>query len=539
MKLSTKLLLIVCGAVLGLVLVGGFAVVSLRSTMLAEREQSVRLLVTLAVKQVEHFQSLEKSGKLSREDAQTAGKEALRALHNGDDYVFVRTGEKLLLSIVHPDPRKEGTESNGGTLPNGQFLTDAYLAALQNSNPALVHVWTKRPNGNVEVPKISIIQRVPDWNWVVGSGVFVDDVDSAFWRYVIKFVLIGGVVFVGVVALAFWLARGIYRSIGGEPAYAAEVAQSIAGGNLSQTIVVSKGDTVSLLAGMSVMQDNLRKMIGNIQRGATTLNGAAESLTGQMTQINNAAQQSADATSSTAAAIEQMAVSVAHISDNAKESELKSQRSAALAATGESHARQVAEELNHVALQVGDASTRIEGLVERTREIGGIANVIKEIADQTNLLALNAAIEAARAGEQGRGFAVVADEVRKLADRTSQATGQITGMIQAIQDDTTAVVGSMHAVTPQVTKGVETANNAATTLREINAEANATLENFREVANSTSEQSTASDSVAGSVEKIAQMIEKMANSVNSANQNVLTLEGLAVELRDSVARFKV
>ena len=539
MKLSTKLLLIVCGAVLGLVLVGGFAVVSLRSTMLAEREQSVRLLVTLAVKQVEHFQSLEKSGMLSREDAQTAGKEALRALHNGDDYVFVRTGEKLLLSIVHPDPRKEGTESNGGTLPNGQFLTDAYLAALQNSNPALVHVWTKRPNGNVEVPKISIIQRVPDWNWVVGSGVFVDDVDSAFWRYVIKFVLIGGVVFVGVVALAFWLARGIYRSIGGEPAYAAEVAQSIAGGNLSQTIVVSKGDTVSLLAGMSVMQDNLRKMIGNIQRGATTLNGAAESLTGQMTQINNAAQQSADATSSTAAAIEQMAVSVAHISDNAKESELKSQRSAALAATGESHARQVAEELNHVALQVGDASTRIEGLVERTREIGGIANVIKEIADQTNLLALNAAIEAARAGEQGRGFAVVADEVRKLADRTSQATGQITGMIQAIQDDTTAVVGSMHAVTPQVTKGVETANNAATTLREINAEANATLENFREVANSTSEQSTASDSVAGSVEKIAQMIEKMANSVNSANQNVLTLEGLAVELRDSVARFKV
>jgi methyl-accepting chemotaxis protein len=178
-------------------------------------------------------------------------------------------------------------------------------------------------------------------------------------------------------------------------------------------------------------------------------------------------------------------------------------------------------------------------LVDRTREIGGIANVIKEIADQTNLLALNAAIEAARAGEQGRGFAVVADEVRKLADRTSQATGQITGMIQAIQDDTTAVVGSMHAVTPQVTKGVETANNAATTLREINAEANATLENFREVANSTSEQSTASDSVAGSVEKIAQMIEKMANSVNSANQNVLTLEGLAVELRDSVARFKV
>jgi methyl-accepting chemotaxis protein/methyl-accepting chemotaxis protein-3 (ribose and galactose sensor receptor) len=391
----------------------------------------------------------------------------------------------------------------------------------------------------VEVPKISAILRVPDWNWVVGSGVFVDDVDKAFWRYFMQFVLIGAIVFVGVVSLAFWLARGIYRSIGGEPAYAAQVAQSIAGGDLSQTIAVGKGDSTSLLAAMSVMQQNLRSMISGIQRGATTLNGAAESLTGQMTQINNAAQQSADATGATAASIEQMAVSVGHISDNAKESEVKSQRSASLAATGEAHARQVAEELNQVALQVGDASTRIEGLVERTREIGGIANVIKEIADQTNLLALNAAIEAARAGEQGRGFAVVADEVRKLADRTSHATGQITGMIQAIQDDTTAVVGSMHTVTPQVTKGVETANNAAATLREINTEANATLMNFREVANSTSEQSTASDNVAGSVEKIAQMIEEMANSVNSANQNVLTLEHLAEELRDSVSRFRV
>lgn len=539
MKLSTKLLLIVCGAVLGLVLVGGFAVVSLRSTMLEERQQSMRLLVTLAAKQVEHFQSLEKSGKLSRDEAQTAAKDALRALHNGDDYLFARAGDKMLQTIVHPDPRKEGQESNGGMLPNGLSLTETYTAALQKDNPAFVSILTKRPSGNVAVPKISAVQRIPDWNWVIGCGAFVDDVEKAFWRYVMQFLLIGGLVLAGVVALAFWLARGIYRSIGGEPVYAAEVAQSIAGGNLSQTIVVGKGDRVSLLAGMSVMQENLRQIIGSIQHGATTLNGAAESLTGQMTQINNAAQHSADATGSTAAAIEQMAVSIGHISDNAKESELKSQRSATLAATGESHARQVAEELNQVALQVGDASTRIEGLVERTREIGGIANVIKEIADQTNLLALNAAIEAARAGEQGRGFAVVADEVRKLADRTSQATEQISGMIQAIQNDTTAVVGSMHAVTPQVTKGVETANNAANTLREINAEVNATLVNFREVANSTSEQSTASDSVAGSVEKIAQMIEAMASSVNSANQNVLTLEHLAVELRDSVARFRV
>jgi methyl-accepting chemotaxis protein len=201
--------------------------------------------------------------------------------------------------------------------------------------------------------------------------------------------------------------------------------------------------------------------------------------------------------------------------------------------------RQATSDLQEVAAQVGDASRRIEELEARSREIGGIANVIAEIADQTNLLALNAAIEAARAGEQGRGFAVVADEVRKLAERTAEATHQITAMIDGIQNDTTAVVASMQAVTPQVAKGVETAHGAAETLRQINAEAGATLENVREVAHSTSEQSIASDNIAANVESIARMTDEMAVSVGAANQTVQSLENLSVQLRESVARFHV
>jgi len=507
--------------------------------MLQERQQSIRLLVTLAGKQVAHFQELEKSGKLSRDDAQAAAKEALRALHNGDDYVFVRSGDKLLMSLVHPDSRKEGKENNGGIMPNGQSLTELYLAALQKDNFAFVSVRTKRPSGDVEVPKISAILRIPDWNWVLGTGVFVDDIDTAFWRYLSQFLLIGGIVMVGVVALAFWVARGINRSIGGEPGYVAEVAHRIAGGDLSQPIVVRKGDSQSLLSGMTDMQEHLRQMIGSIQQGATTLSTAADSLAVHMKQVNNTAFQSADATRSTVAAIGQLAVSVRNISNNALTSERNSQQSATLAVSGELLTHQVAEKLTQVSLQVGDASTRIEGLVARTHEIGGIANVIKEIADQTNLLALNAAIEAARAGEQGRGFAVVADEVRKLADRTGQATGQISSMIIGIQDDTSTVVDSMHAITPQVAMGVEAANNAASNLNEINREASSTLVNIREVANATAEQSAVSDAVAVNVDKISQMIGEMASSVNVANESVQTLEHLVVALRDSVARFRL
>jgi methyl-accepting chemotaxis protein len=287
------------------------------------------------------------------------------------------------------------------------------------------------------------------------------------------------------------------------------------------------------------MQEHLRQMIGSILQGATALSAAADSLADQMKRVKNAALQSADATGATVAAIDKMAVSVKNISANAKESEHNSQQSATLAASGELLTYQVAEKLTLVAQQVGDSSVRIEGLVERTHEIGGIVNVIKEIADQTNLLALNAAIEAARAGEQGRGFAVVADEVRKLADRTSQATDQIGSMIQGIQNDTSSVVDSMHAISPQVAKGVEAANIAASNLHEISSEASSTLVNIREVANATSEQSAASDAVDGNVNKIAQMIDEMANSVSTANDKVQTLEQLAVELRDSVVRFRL
>ena len=192
-----------------------------------------------------------------------------------------------------------------------------------------------------------------------------------------------------------------------------------------------------------------------------------------------------------------------------------------------------------IATSIGGASERIATLVARANEVGNIAGVIKDIAAQTNLLALNAAIEAARAGEQGRGFAVVADEVRGLAERTAKATVQIEQMIGAIQGETQHAVEAMEAMKPQVNSGVELVGSAASSLREIREGATDTLARVRDVANATHEQSSASTAIAQQVEQIAQMVDNTSVSVKQTAGAAAELERTAGRLSEMVRRFRV
>lgn len=536
MKLSIRLGSIVASSMFGLLLVGGIALYSLHSSMMAERHAQIDNLLKMSISMLNSYNEQIGAGSLSREDAQARAVQGLKGLRNGDVYMFARNDDDVF--VVHPKKEKEGKKDLGSKMPDGRTTVQAYRDALAEQGKfAFIEIATPKPGSKELQPKLNGVTRFEAWGWTVGTGFYLDDIDSSFRGYAAE-LLVAGLVILGLTgALAGYFSHQIYAQLGGEPDYAVDATYAIAGGDLGQP--VKSAPPGSILAALAGMQVKLREMIQGITLQAEQIKREAGEIRSSMDEISAASADSSEATSSTAAAIEEMVVSIGMIADSARESEANSSHAAELAKTGEEQVSAAASEIRKVSAEIEFASTQIGGLAERTRQIGGIASVIKEIAEQTNLLALNAAIEAARAGEQGRGFAVVAEEVGKLAKRTAQATREISETILAVQHETGSVVASMQAVAPKVSHGVDMAEGAALVLRQISEGTEATLEKIRDVAHATSEQTSASNSIGANVERIAGMLEEADKSVRGTKDSVESLSNQAVQIHASMARFRV
>ena len=340
-------------------------------------------------------------------------------------------------------------------------------------------------------------------------------------------------------ATAIIVIRVIGNGLGGELQYANEIAREIAGGNLAIEVRTAAGDASSLLASMKAMRDRLRDMVAQIGNSAAQVGQSARELALASNSVAEASRKQSEATSATAAAVEEMTVGIGQITENANEASQLSVHSEELSRKGSAVIHGAATEMGKIADSVEASSAIISTLEQQSSEISAVVNVIKEIADQTNLLALNAAIEAARAGEQGRGFAVVADEVRKLAERTTLSTQEIASTIDKIQNGTKDAVQSMVAGVAQVRSGTELAQQAGTSIVEIESEAERVVGVVSNITHSLKEQTAASNEIARNIEHIASMVEENNAAAASAATAAQQLEQLAEGLGRAIGSFRI
>lgn len=341
------------------------------------------------------------------------------------------------------------------------------------------------------------------------------------------------------IVITLAISRSIIGELGGEPSYAAEVTRRIAAGDLSVDIAIKPSDDSSLLVGIKQMQTALHEAIEHISTASNQLLQEASRMSTTSHQVLAGSTQQSEATASMATAMDEMTLSIEHVATSATDARDMAVEAGELSTHGENAVNGAVVEINKIAESFNHSSALICSLSEQSNQISAIVNVIKEIADQTNLLALNAAIEAARAGEQGRGFAVVADEVRQLAERTAKSTQEIAGMIQAIQGGTQTTMEGMSEGRSKVEEGVRMAAKAGDSMTQIKGSSRKLLSTVAEISAELRTQSATSSLISRNVEQIAQMTEENNQAVREVSDAAGNLKELAASLDELVKKFKV
>ncbi|HET7299257.1 MAG TPA: methyl-accepting chemotaxis protein [Oleiagrimonas sp.] len=314
---------------------------------------------------------------------------------------------------------------------------------------------------------------------------------------------------------------------------------SLAEGDLTVKATVTEDITGAIADSVNFAVEALRSLVTTINETAVQVSAAAQETQATAMHLADAAKHQAQQITSASAAISDMAVSIDQVSKNSAESAEVAQRSVQIASHGADVVRETIQGMDSIRDQIQETSKRIKRLGESSQEIGSIVELINDIAEQTNILALNAAIQAASAGEAGRGFAVVADEVQRLAERSANATKRIETLVQTIQSDTNEAVSSMEQTTAEVVHGARLAEDAGTALGDIENVSNNLAGLIQSISTAASQQSTAATNITTTMNSIQEITSQTSLGASQTAESIGNLAQLANDLRRSVADFKL
>ncbi len=315
--------------------------------------------------------------------------------------------------------------------------------------------------------------------------------------------------------------------------------EGLADGDLTANATVTEDFTGAIADAMNYTIDQLRSLVSTIKDSVGKLSNATTDTQSISIELAQASRNQAQEITGASAAINEMAVSIEQVSANASESTTVAEKSVEIAKKGGEVVRNTIQGMDTIREQIQETSKRIKRLGESSQEIGDIVSLINDISDQTNILALNAAIQASMAGEAGRGFAVVADEVQRLAERSGNATNQIEALVKTIQTDTNEAVISMEASTAEVVHGARLAQDAGVALEEIERVSTSLADLIQNISNAARQQAASAGHVSNTMNVIQEITNQTSEGTSNTANSISTLAELADELNNSIAGFKL
>ena len=534
MNIRYKLSLLVGLFLLTFVLVAGSLIFNSRDTMLDDRKAKLQNIVETAHSAANHYYDRARAGEISEEEARRSAVEAIEWMRYGESgYLWINDFQPVM--IMHPYVKKlEGEDISGFKDPNGKHLFVEFVKEVRANGAGFVdYVWQKGDNKDYLAPKLSYVKGFEPWGWIIGTGVYIEDVDSAFYAHLRD----TGIVVLIVIALLTVLAYFIGRSISRPLNIAVDVANDLAAGDTTRNIPIETRDEAGqllkamrkmmrsvreatavakqiadgklnidihrrserdeLMLALRTMSERLSEVVSGVKSSAENVATGSQAMNDSSMQMSQGASEQASSAEEASTSIEEMAANIRQNADNA----LQTEKIAIQAAD-----------------QARDGGEAVNETVAAMREIVEKINIIEEIARQTNLLALNAAIEAARAGEHGKGFAVVAAEVRKLAERSQVAAGEISELSVS---------------------SVEVAEKAGTYLEKIVPDIQKTAELVQEIAAASREQDAGSEQINRAIQNLDRVIQQNAASAEEMASTSEELTSQSEQLREMMQFFEI